>query len=296
MCIRDSPLLKDSSGIRPNVAFEHVIQDGIAAISYAAEARSLLVATIKGQLFHISHRGDLKKRVLGFKGLQHLNLCDTGEFGIASIDGGQVVCFNRKLQKLWEVELTGDVVGQAITPFGSHIAVCTESSQIHIVTIDQKQVSHFDVTRPLPFLTFLHNEPHLVGSAEFGHLCCHDLKGKEQWSERIANNVGGMVVTGCGTRILLAAFTHGVQAMNGSGKHQGSFMIDGVAARIAGSSTRKRFGLVTDDNRLMWLDYEGNVKWTCNMQRDPVTFMQVGPMGDRMFIATASGRLLHLIW
>lgn len=290
------PLLKDYKGIRPNVAYEHLLPDGISAISYAAEARKLLVATRKGQLFHVGHRGDFKKRVVGFEGLKHLDLCDTGDFGIASLEGGTVVCFDSKLKERWRVDVTGEVIGQAIAPFGSHIAVCTESSRVHLVTIDKKEVSHFDVTRPLHFMKFLHDEPLVVGSAEFGHLCCHDMKGIEQWSERIANNVGGMVVSGCGKRILLAAFSHGVQVMNSVGRLKGSFMVDGVVARIAGSSTRKRLGLWTDDGRLMWLDYDGNVKWACNLQSDPVIHMEVGPMGDRMFVATTSGRLLHLLW
>lgn len=275
---------------------DDVFPEGIVAISYAAEARTLLVGTANGRLILMSRSGNQLKREQGFEQLRFLQWCDTGEFGVAALDNGKVVCFDSELKERWNVSLTGDVVGIAMTAFGSHIAVSTEASRVHIVTSDRKEISKFETTRPLEYLQFVDETPQLIGAAEFGHLCCHDLTGKEEWNERIANNVGSMCVTGCGKRILLSAFNHGVQLLNRSGKQQGSFMVDGIPNFVAASANKKRMAVTTLENRIYWLNFEGDLLWACDLSSDPPVSVAVGPLGERMFVSTESGRLLQLLW
>ena len=105
-----------------------------------------------------------------------------------------------------------------------------------------------------------------------------------------------MVVSGCGKRILLSAFNHGIQVLNQNGKQKGSFMVDGIPNFVAASSTRKRLAATTLENRLYWLNFEGELLWACDLSSDPAQCLAVGPMGDRLFVSTQSGRLLQLVW
>ncbi len=290
------PLLQNSHGNRPQVALDDLFPEGIVALQYAAEARTLLIGTKTGQLISLTDDGTPLRRERGFDRLKLLAFSDDGKFGAAALDDGKLICFNGELKILWQVDFTGEVLAIGMTPFGSNIAISTESSRVHIVTTDKREISKFETTRPLQHVQFLQDSPLLIGAAEFGHLCCHRLDGGEEWNERIANNVGHMVATGCGKRILLAAFNHGIQVLNQNGKQKGSFMIDGIPNLVATSASRKRIAATTLENRIYWLNYEGELIWACDLTSDPVVSMAVGPLGDRIFVATQSGRLLQLVW
>ena len=290
------PFLANSHGTRPSVKWDDVFPEGIVAISYAAESRTLLVGTQNGRLVLMNLGGDQVRRETGFEGLLHLKWCDTGEFGIAALKGGKLVCFDGDLKRLWDVRLTGKVVGLAMTAYGSHIAVSTENSEVHIVTTDKKEICKFETTRPLEFMHFVTESASLIGAAEFGHLCCHRIDGTEEWNERIANNVGHMAVTACGRRILLAAFNHGVQMLSGEGKQKGSFMVDGIPNFVTTSMNKSRIAVTTLEGRIYWLNFSGDLLWASDLSQDPPISICVGPMGDRLFLATQSGRLLQLVW
>ncbi len=270
--------------------------EGIAAMDLAAESSTLLLGTHNGTLVLLDRDGKQLARERGFDGVQHLAWSDVGNFAIVALAGGRVRCVNGKLKTKWEVDLTGDVLGVALSPFGSHIAVSTESSRVHIVTTDKKEIAKFETVRPLQFLSFLYERACIVGAAEFGLLCCHTLDGKEEWEERIVNNVGNMAVTGDGKRILLSAFNHGVQVLNSSGKQKGSFAIDGIPDFVAVARNKRRLVARTIEQRLYWLNFEGEVAWGGDLSADPPNHLCVGPLGDRLFVATQSGRLMQLAW
>lgn len=290
------PLLQNSYGNRPQVEQDDVYPEGIVAMDLADEARTLLLGTQTGHLVLLDSKGNQLARVRGFDGVQMLSWSNAGNFGMVAMKNGQLVCVDRELNRRWEVQLTGEVVGLALSPFGSHVAICTEAARVHIVTIDKKEVTAFDSTRPLQSLAFLNDTAAVVGAAEFGHLCCHTLDGQEQWNERIMNNVGNMTVTNDGKRILLSAFNHGVQVLNGDGKQKGSFMVDGIPDFVAVSASRRRLVVRTIENRLYWLNFEGDVSWGCDFSQDPPVHLCPGPLGDRIFLSTQSGRLLQLAW
>ncbi|MEQ9411435.1 MAG: hypothetical protein RIK87_27215 [Fuerstiella sp.] len=290
------PLLQNSFGNRPQVLQDDVFPEGIVAMDLAAEARTLLAGTGSGHLMLLGPAGEQLARERGFDGLRHLAWSDVGNFAVVALENGRLICLDGRLSRKWEVDLTGEIVGLALSPFGSHIAVSTESAYVHLVTTDRKEVGKFNSTRPLEFLQFLYERPLVVGAAEFGHLCCHDLDGSEQWNERIMNNVGSMSVTGDGRRILLAAFNHGVQVLNSSGRQKGSFVVDGIPDFVAAAANRRRLAVRTLEHRLYWLNFDGDVSWGCDFASDPAHRLCVGPLGDRLYVATQSGRLLQLAW
>lgn len=289
-------LFHNSHGTQPEVVVDDVFPEGVAAMDFAAEDRTLVLGTKSGVLLKLNQSGEQLKRERGFGGLKSVVWADAGNFGAAALKKGQLVCFDASLNSKWRVDLPGNILALAISPFGSHIAVSTEHGDVHIVTSDRKEVARFETLQPLRHLQMLHESPALIGAAEFGHLCCHELNGDERWNVRIMNNVGCMVATGCGERILLAAFNHGIQVLDGWGQQEGSFMIDGVPGAVVVAENRRRLAATTLENRLYWMNLDGNLLWAADLSADPVECMAIGPMADRLFLATQSGRLMQLVW
>jgi hypothetical protein len=289
-------LLQNSQGSQPDVILDDIFPEGIVGIAYAAEARTLLVGTSAGTLTLLSSDGTLLKTNRSFEDVNSVVWSDTGNFGAAILGHSQVVCFDANLNALWDVSVTGQIRSIAITPYGSHLAICADSARTHIVTTDRQQIARFDTTRALDFVQFVTAQPKLIGAAEFGHLCCHELTGNELWNQRLSTNVGAMSVTSCGRRILLAGFNHGIQMLTSRGNQRGAFMVDGIPAAVQVSANRRRIAALTLESRVYWLNFEGDMLWAADLSMDPPKHIAVGPLGERLFVVTQSGRLLQLRW
>lgn len=290
------PLLQNSQGSHPDVILDDMFPEGIVDMAFAAEARTLLLATKAGTLTLLRQDGTLLESNRSLPGVHRVVWAENGCFGAAIAGNDKVVCLYPNLTPAWDVTVTGCVRSIAITPYGSHLAICGETGVTHIVTTDREQISRFETIRPLDFVQFLSERQRLIGAAEFGHLCCHDLSGEEIWNERITNNVGGMFVTGDGKRILLASYIQGVQMMNGRGQQKGSFLLDGVPTVVRASSNRQRIVALTQESRIYLLNFDGEMQWAADLSNDPPVNICLGPFGDRLFVCTASGRLLQLQW
>lgn len=291
-----SPLLNNSHGTRPETALEHFVPEGIAGIDWASEAATILVAANSGRLTLMNQTGDILESGREFGELNHLVWADAGNFGAAVLQNNQLVCFDRSLTPVWDVRITGKITAVAIAPHGGHLAFATDGCRTHIVSVDKRELAHFDTHRSLDHLAFLSEEPALIGAAEFGNLCSYRLDGTEEWSETIMNNIGDLSVSGCGRRIMLAAFNHGIQVFNRSGRQRGSFMLDGIPSRVSGAETRSRMAVLTLEHRLYWLNFDGAVQWVADLSAEPPQSIRTGPLGDRLLVTTSTGRLLHLVW
>ena len=291
-----SPLLHNSHGSRPAEIFEDFFPEGVVAIDFADEARTLLVGTESGHLCLMNQNGDRLVEDRSFVGLRKLVWSDSGNIGVAVLGDSRMLCFDAKLKPLWNVSITGRIIGIAISPHGSHIAFSSDSARLHIVTADRKEIAKVDTKRAMEHLTFLAEAPELIGAAEFGQLCRFDLQGKEIWNERLMNNAGDMAVSEGGKRIFLAAFNHGVQVYDRSGTQLGSFAIDGIPSRVSASATKNRVAVLTLENRIFWLNFEGTIQWAVDISQDPPVHICTGPLGDRLFIATQSGCVLQVAW
>ena len=199
-----SPLLHNSHGSRPAEIFEDFFPDGVVALDFADEARTLLVGTRAGHLCLMNQNGDRVLEDRSFVGLRKLVWSDSGNIGVAVLGDSRMLCFDARLKPLWDASITGRIVSIAISPHGGHIAFSSDAARLHIVTADRKEIAKVDTMRAMEHLTFLAEAPELIGAAEFGQLCRFDLKGQEIWNERLMNNAGDMAVSEGGKRIFLA--------------------------------------------------------------------------------------------
>lgn len=289
-------LLNHSHGSRPEVLLDDFHPDGIVSMDLAAEACTLLVATRTGKLMLIRPTGEPLAADRNYRDVSRVVWSDTGTFGAAVVREDKVICFDRSLRAVWDVRVTGRITALAISPYGSHLAFSTDSCRTHLVTVDKRELVQIDTHRPLDHLAFLSEEPALIGAAEFGNLCRYQLNGREVWSENVMNNIGDLSVSGCGRRILLSAFNHGIQFYSGNGKSRGAFVLDGIPSRVSGAAVRTRLAAITLESRVFWMNFDGDVQWVADLSSDPPEHICTGPLGDRLFLATASGRLLHLYW
>lgn len=291
-----SPLLHNCHGSRPTEVFEDFFPDGIVSMDFAHEARQLLLGTGRGHLALISQSGDRIANSLNYSGLSKAVLAHSGDLGAAIVDDSQLVCFDKSLKPIWDVSITGRIKALAIAPHGSHIAFSTDSARLHIVTTDRRELAKIETRRPMEHISFLAEEPELIAAAEFGQMCRFSLKGKEIWNEHLMNNVGDMSVAEGAKRIFLAAFNHGVQIYNRSGQQLGAFAIDGIPSRVAAAATKTRVAVLTLENRIYWLNFDGEIQWAVDISQDPPQHICTGALGDRLFVGTQSGCLLQVSW
>ncbi len=291
-----SPLLQNCAGSRPDTVFEDFFPDGISGLTIAREARTIAAGTRNGRLCLMTQAGDRIRESLNFGQLSRVVLCDSGELGVAVLGSSSLALFDNSLKTLWQSSITGRITAVAISPYGGHLAFATDSARIHIVTNEKKEVATIDTRRPMDHLAFLTEEPHLIAAAEFGQMCRYDLKGREVWTEHILNNVGDLSVSEGGKRLFLAAFNHGVQVYGLDGQQLGSFAIDGIPSRVVCSATRARVAVLTLENRIFLLNFEGSIQWAVDISQDPPEHIAMGPLGDRLFIASSSGCLLAATW
>jgi hypothetical protein len=291
-----SPLLRNCHGSRPAEVFEDFFPGGIAAMDLACEARTLLVASRSGHLSLLNDHGERLIEEFQYAGVSRIVWADSGDTGAAVMGDDRLLCFDHKLKPLWDARITGRITGLAIAPHGSHIAFATDSARIHIVSADRREVAKFDTVRPLEHLKFYGEMPRLLAAAEQGQMCCYDLQGREIWHERILNNAGDLCLSEPSRRIFMAAFNHGVQVFESDGTVLGAYALDGIPSRVSASRFHNRVAVMTLENRIFWLNFEGTIQWVADLSVDPPEHIQTGPLADRLWIATTSGCLLALSW
>ncbi len=291
-----SSLLRNSYGNAPHEVFEDIFPSGIAAMDLASEARLLAVATKQGQVSLLNLVGDRIAEDLRFGRASQIALSGNGEVGAAVVDDNRLVAFDRRLKPIWDVSVTGRILSLAIAPFGGHIAFGTDSSRIHLVSLDRRELFKVDTRRPIEHIRFLSSKPEMIFAAEFSQLCRMDLKGREVWTIPMMNNAGDISICEGDDKMFLAAFNHGVQVYDLDGSELGSFAIEGIPARVRASASNRRVAVTTLENRIYWLNFGGTIQWAADLSSDPPEHTCVSALGDRLFIATQSGRLVQVMW
>jgi hypothetical protein len=289
-------LLQNHHGHRPRIAYDMTLGGPLAGIDLAAETGVLLAATTFGQLMFVSRHGDPIHMELGFEGADRVVYCDSGQYAAVVRNECELQFLNTRLKSLWTAKITGSITAVGIAPHGSHLAIGTDACRIHVVNADRSELCRIDTGRPIDFIAFLQNRPAFIAAAEFGNMYSFDVHGTELWHEKMINNAGDLSVSPDGHRILMAAFNHGVQLLDKRGHHLGSFRVDGIPSRASMSANKTRIAVITLEHRLIWLNLDGNVIWAADLSSDPPEYVCAGPLGDRMFVGTQSGRLLHLEW
>jgi hypothetical protein len=282
-------------GEAPELRWSFGCDAPLAALALAREAGEVLAADTAGGLYLLTRQGRIIALTRGLHSVEMIAWSDSGDGGFAVLGESAVCRLSRQLEVEWSLEFPDSVLAIAAAPYGGQVCVSLANGANHVFDARKSRVSSFETMRPLSFLQFVAVEPAIIGAAEYGLLCCHELGGGEIWNEKLWTNVGALSVTGDGRTILLAAFNHGIQSFDGDGTNRGSYIVDGTPSRVATSFVRKRLVASTVERHLYWLDADGEMLWAADVPED-VTGLACDPLGNWLVCGFASGHVVRLDW
>jgi len=291
-----SHLLQKCVGARPDEVFEDFFPDGIAALRLSLESRRIWAATTNGRLCLLTAAGQRLREAFAYHGLRLLAASHGSDLAVAVRNEASLIGIGPDLRPEWESRVTGRITSLAISPAGGHIAFATDSSRIHLMTSERREIARIETRRPVEHLQFLCESPQVLAATEVGQITRYDLAGKVLQDEQLMSQVGDMAVSESGRRIFLAAFNHGVQVCDLDGTQLGIFAVDGIPAKVACSVTRERVAVWTMEQRLFWMTFDGNVLWAGDFAADPLVHIAMPALGDGLILASRSGCLLSCRW
>jgi hypothetical protein len=254
-----------------------------------------LAADQSGGLYLLDRRGRVSSLNRGFHDVNAFAWSDTGTAGAMIIGEDKLCSFNRQFEIAWSIKLYQPALAIATTAYGNHVAVSLVNGNNLIFDARKTKIAGFETIRPLSFLQFVVTRPALLGAAEYGLLCRHQLSGAPVWSEKLWSNVGDVSAYGDGQALHVAGFNHGVQTFSEDGNHKGSYMVEGTPNHVSTSFVPKRIAVSTLERHFYWLADDGELLWATQLP-DDVCRLRCDPHGNWVVCGFASGRIVALEW
>ncbi|MEX2286584.1 MAG: hypothetical protein WD648_05800 [Planctomycetaceae bacterium] len=296
MSAADAKWWDGGRGVPPELLWSFTADAPLAAIQLGRETGELLIADASGGLYLLDRRGQVVALTRGFQRLGKIAWSDTGNGGVANIGDRTLCLLSNSLKEEWSADLSDDILGVAVDPFGNHVAAALANGANQVFTRNQQRVCRFDTVRPLSHLRFVPADARILGVAEYGLICCHELTGPEIWQEKTWSNIGDACLAGGENVVHLAAFSHGVQKFRLSdGSTAGLLQVEGTPNRVASSYTGNRLAIATVERQFYWCDRHGELIWAAHLDED-VTAVHCDPLGAGLVCGLASGRVVRLEW
>ena len=283
------------TGLPPHLGWSFRTSKALVCLALARETGEVFIGDAAGGISQLDRTGQIISLASGFRQLRSLAWCDKGDSGVAILGDSQVVRLNRAMEVEWSVHLPDTALDIAIDPYGDHMAVSLASRTTLLMNRRKKRLCSIETTHPLRHLKMLLLEPGLVGAAEHGQLCRHEISGERVWSERFMSTVGDLDTSASGDTILLAARNIGIQRYDGQGRHRASHIVEGTVERIAVSVDVDRFAAATLERQLYWLGTDGEPLWTTETEED-VRGLACDPFGEWIVVGFESGLIVRLDW
>ena len=287
--------LREGQGIGPKCRWVFRLDGGLTSMGLARETAEVVIADETGAVQRLDRKGQLAVLTRMSGPARLLDYCDSGEFGVLVVRNENLRRFDRDLKIEWKIDLPERITAIAISPFGNQMACSLADNSTIVLNNRKKKICRFETVRPLQQLRFCHKEPLLIGATDDGFVCCHDLEGRQVWSEKMWNNIGALDATGEGEMIFLAAFNQGIQALNGQGASLGAYVLEGTARRLAASYEPHRLIVATTERFLYWLDADGELLWATGTPAD-ISHLACDPLGEWAICGFVNGDVLRLDW
>ena len=282
-------------GLGPKLKWNVGTDGALTALAYARESGDLFITDESGTISRIDRTGQIAALNRVHDSVFTLDWSEDGRFGAAIAGEEQLLRFDRELKTVHTAALPEVGLSLAVAPFGHHLAVSLANGRNIFYNERRRRIAQFETIRPLSFLSFCDTEPILIGAAEHGLLCCHNLSGAEIWQEKNWSNIGGLRITGDGDLIYLASFGHGVEAYDGDGATVGSYVLEGTVNRIAVSYEPHRLVAGTVEQHLYWLDADGELLWGTTVD-DEIVDLVCDPFGEWVIVGFKNQGLYRLDW
>lgn len=290
-----SEWLTSGRGIPPEQRWTVTLDGPLACMELSRETGEVLAVDATGGVYRFDRRGRIQALTRGFHDVEALAADDVGRVGAVLKGDSALMLFSRQLKVQWSVELGSPTGAVAMDPHGHYVAVSLANGQTVIFDRYKRRITQFDTVRPLSFLQFLASEPAVIGAAEYGLLCAHELKGPVIFSQKLWSNVGDLCVTGDGAAIYLAAFNFGIQTFDSDGELRGSYVLEGTPNHVSATFVPKRLIVTTLEGNIYWLDADGERLWASQLPEE-LREVRCDPLGTGIVCGFSSGRILRLDW
>ncbi len=241
-------------------------------LSLARETSTILLRDQKHYLSRLDRFGQLQASQPAPAPLVSARIADDGQSLAAIGVQGQIWWLTPDFLPLWQRSMSKRPVALALDVLGQRLAVADELGGVRMLDPDGRELWRTSVPRPLVHLAFVPEQPLLIGSAEYGLVCVFDAEGKLLWRDGLVAHVGGLAVTGDGSRVALACFTEGVHCYS--------------------ANSPKRHSLTrAAPTRLVALDYLGELLITTGLENE---LARRGVEGDIRSVLMLPSRAISL--
>jgi hypothetical protein len=241
----------------------------------------------------VNRSGELQGRLRPSSGVVSACHADDGSACAAVGEHGEVAWLSPDLMARWERAVPRRAVACAMDPFGQYLAVSDASAGLHLFDRTGKHICQSQTPRPLLHLAFVPEQTRLIGCADFGSVACYDSACGCVWRDGLVANVGGLAVSGDGSRIILACYSDGLRGYTLDGKKKDRLSVSEPCRLVALSYDARRTlvgGLVS---RLLVLDREGQIIATPALDAPPVV-LAISALGDTAFAGLGDGRVVSM--
>ncbi len=218
---------------------------------------------------------------------------DDGSAIAAAFGSGKLAFFGDDFTPQWEKSLPYSIRSVALDSFGQYLAVGDKSGALHAIDRKGNVIWQTSTARPLLYLGFIPESPHVVGAADFGLVTCHEFSGRCAWRDAPVSHVGSMTMTGDGSRICFSCYSDGLRSYSLEGarlpRHNAT-----VPCRLAAIAHDGHCLLLADTtSRIHLLDMRGESIWSDALEKPP-TALALDALGHRAVLALPDGRVVCL--
>lgn len=286
-------LMTTGRGDRPTLRWSFTVDAPLSDVRCARETGEIVAADTSGGLYFIDRQGKVRALIRTRHRIRQLAWADTGTAGAALLDGNVIGWFDPHLQFQWTRTMKDEILGIAVDPYGTHVAIGQANAVNFVYSQDNKKFSQFETVRPVRSIQFLVSKPEMVVASEYGFVGRFALSGASTWTTKLWSTVGEMAVTGDGRWVFLAGFAMGIQAFDGqSGEARGTFICDGTVAQVCCGYTKRNIIGYTLERTLFCVDDEGNPRWHVTVPED-IQRVILSPLGDYIICGLSSGRIMR---
>jgi hypothetical protein len=274
--------------LRP--AWSVSLEAQVTGLALAREAQSILAWDANHWLTLFNHRGE-RQAQLRLAGLAAACAADDGSAFAAVGQRGEAWWLAPDLAARWQRPVRKPAVACCLDPHGQYLAVA-DAQGVHLFDRHGRPLWTTPTPRPLHHLCFVPEQPRLLGCADVGLVLALDLDGQVAWRDGLATQVGSLTVTDSGDRLVLACFSEGLRLYNAKGEKQGPQPLPEPCRLAKVSYDGRRTLAIGLGQKVMLLDRDGGLLDMATAD-EMVTAAALDPLGDRVTLALADGRLLQ---
>ncbi len=282
-------------GRTPDVKWTFKADGPLSSMRLTRETSELYLTDEIGGIYRLNSLGKMTGMTRFPQKIRSLTWSDNGAYGAGVVGKNILVRFDRQFGTVWEVELSADCEAVAIDAYGQFTAIGFKDSGNLVLDPYHQKVGLFQTMRPVKFMEFVQDEPAIIVAAEHGMLSCYDLVGKSIWDEKLWSNAGDLALSPMSHQIWLAGYMHGLQIFGYHGETEGSFLIEGNAAKVAVSVRGDKIAIYTIEQNLIWMDKDSEILWSSSVPF-AIAYLQADPLGRSLIVADPEGVVYCLSW